>query len=115
MALAKPLERDVQQRFLDRMHALGCFAQANGVHDRNRGRSGRSGLGPGSPDVLVIVSPLSFAFFAEIKRPGETRRPNQIAWELTHARPYGVRVFEIDSFEAIDTCAAFVRRVRETR
>ena len=108
--LPPPSETQVQAAIVSALRAIGCFVEVNGVSDKNRGRNARAGLGPGSPDLLVIVPPTNYAFFVEVKAPGKVRRPNQIEWERKHAVPWGVVVVEADNVGAVLEVALKARR-----
>lgn len=91
---------------LQRIDGVRPLRNNNGVLTDVRGIPVRYGLGNGSPDVVVGItiggkhsalyayrasSPVCFAFGVELKMPGKTRSPDQIAWHAV-AKEYGMSV-----------------------
>jgi len=84
------LERHIHAAILRTVRTMGCWAETNGVH--RGGTTRRSGLGVGSPDILVLVPPFWTALFIEVKRDEKAKRSRrQIEWHA-RAQTVGIRV-----------------------
>ena len=81
-ARKRPLEKTRQAEIIHALRLRGHFVEVNGVH--KGGSTRRSGLGPGSPDLLVILKGTGVALFLEVKRD-EKEKPTTLQ-EIWHRR-----------------------------
>ncbi len=69
----------------------------------------RGGLGPGSPDEVVIIFPWGHCLGIEVKMPGEVMRPNQEEC----ARKWRDRGATVEVAYSVEGALAIVDRTRE--
>lgn len=122
---AKPLEKDISRDImeaLNRLPGVTVWRNANTHVEQWDPKTGavahyRAGLGDGSPDLFggvtvsmigpkgpVIVARL---FALEVKRPGETRKPNQIefAAQIHFIRGFTCEVTSVaEALAAVERC-----------
>ena len=78
-------ESDLKAACLKALKQLGVMAMGNALH---RGRY-KTGLGPGSPDIVAVLPPLGVFVAIELKK--ETKqRPAQAMWQADFERQGGL-------------------------
>lgn len=99
------LERDLHQACVDAAVAVGCVPLTNVVEPSRRSRKGASGLGKGSPDLLIVVpAALRLAngryapayLWFELKTATGKRSVAQVDWHRKHAH-LGMSIHTITS------------------
>lgn len=99
-------ESDIKRAVLDALHAIGIRAMSNALG----GRKYRTGLGPGSPDVVVVLPPHGTFVALELKVPESGKQSDaQKAWQKAHERDGGY-YFVVRS---VDEAIAVVMATRE--
>ena len=78
-------EHDLKQACLKSLKRLGVFAMGNALH---RGRY-TTGLGPGSPDVVVVLPPVGVFVAIELKKATKQREA-QAKWQADFERQGGL-------------------------
>lgn len=97
------LESDLQAAVIGALEACGCWPIVNRVV---RHRGGATGLGLGSPDLVVVV-PTHGAICLELKRDKASKPSReQVAWHA-RAKVFGLPVYVVRSVtEALATVTA---------
>lgn len=85
--LAMTSEADLKRACLNALKRIGVFAMGNALG----GSRYRTGLGPGSPDILVVLPPIGVLVAIELKK-GSKQRPAQKVWQKDFERCGGIYV-----------------------
>ena len=82
--LAMTSESDLKASCLKALGRLGVFAMGNAL----RGRVAKAGLGPGSPDIVVVLQPIGVFVAIELKKATK-QRDAQAKWQARFEREGG--------------------------
>lgn len=106
----KPLERDAQETIIDLAHAFGWrVAHFRPARTDKGWRTPVAADGKGFPDLVLVRDRV---IFVEMKREGESPRPDQIEW-LNDLRSAGAEVYVwtiADYYEAARILSPLVPR-----
>lgn len=105
----RPLENPIRDSIRHVLITMGHWCEINGVTSAKKlagAKKGaklqgikRSGFGPGSPDLLVILKKTNTALWLEVKRDEKEKlRPDQERWHRD-AKIRGLHVFVVWSVE----------------
>lgn len=101
-------ESDLQAAIVDALERCGCWVMVNRVV---RHRRQPTGLGTGSPDLLVVI-PTHGVLFVECKRDAASKpSPEQIAFH-NRARLFGVRSIVVRSVAEVLAAVQAIRAGR---
>lgn len=98
-------ESELQEAIVRALEACGCWPMVNRVVKHRRAPTG---LGTGSPDLLVAI-PTHGLLFVECKRDAASKpSPEQIRWHA-RARTFGVRSVVVRSATEVLACVQAIR------
>jgi hypothetical protein len=80
-------EADLKRACLQALARIGVFAMGNALAGRTR----KAGLGPGSPDIVVVLPPIGVLVAIELKKESK-QRPTQKTWQADFERCGGIYV-----------------------